>query len=295
MTGKELNDIYNTSGLTGKGFAEKLGISRATLYQLFKHPKVSSEIEETVIMSGLKKDLSLQREHVSVLTEINVPTAIKNVPKASTKLHEGKALQFYLKLEHGGIARFAKAMGFSGNSYAYMYELFNNEVISDVNWGKFRDKVGITKSMVMEKYILLHSSDAPVGKGVPVYNVDFTAGDVTQFADFQEKVIGHIDLTGFRKCIAFVKVKGNSMFPTFTAGDLVGLEPQEDFKIIDYGLPFAIVTKSGQSLIKIIRRGKDNDNLILRSNNKDYDDIDIHKDDILKLYKAHGPVRDSHY
>lgn len=131
--------------------------------------------------------------------------------------------------------------------------------------------------------------------GVPVYNVDFTAGDVTQFMDFQEKVVGYIDLNGFKKCIAFVKIKGNSMFPTFTAGDLVGLEPMTDISIIEYGQPFAIVTKSGQSLIKIIRKGKDRDNLILKSNNKEFDDIDIHKNEILRLYKAHGPIRDSHY
>lgn len=130
---------------------------------------------------------------------------------------------------------------------------------------------------------------------IPIYDVDFTAGDVTQFADFEEKIIGYIDLIGFRKCIAFVKIKGNSMFPVFTAGDLVGLEPQIDFTIIEYGQPFAIVTKSGQSLIKIIRRGKDNDSLILRSNNKEFDDIDLSKGEILRLYKAHGPVRDSHY
>lgn len=131
--------------------------------------------------------------------------------------------------------------------------------------------------------------------GVPIYDMDFTAGDVIQFTDFQEKVIGYIDLVGFKKCIAFVKVKGNSMFPTFTAGDLVGLEPQHDISIIEYGQPFGIVTKSGQSLIKIIRKGKDNDNLILRSNNKEFDDIDLKKSEILRLYKAHGPVRDSHY
>ena len=141
-----------------------------------------------------------------------------------------------------------------------------------------------------EKYIAKQKTT-----GIPVYDLDFTAGDVTQFTDFQEKVIGHIDMNGFRKCIAFVKVKGNSMFPTFTAGDIVGLEPVENFTIIEYGQPFAIVTKHNQSLIKIIRKGNDNDNLILRSNNKDFDDIDIHKKDILRLYKAHGPVRDLHY
>jgi phage repressor protein C with HTH and peptisase S24 domain len=141
-----------------------------------------------------------------------------------------------------------------------------------------------------ESYVTTRKND-----GVPVYDIDFTAGNITQFTDFQEKVIGYIDLVGFKKCIAFVKVKGNSMFPTFTAGDLVGLEPQLDISIIEYGQPYGIVTNSGQSLIKIIRRGKDNDNLILRSNNKEFDDIDVKKSEILRLYKAHGPIRDSYY
>lgn len=203
MNGLELNKIYSTSGLTGVQFAEKIGISRALLYNIFKQNTVDSEIIEKLNASGL----------------------------------------------------------------------YRQNAVNEPN----------------ESYIVKQK------KGIPIYDLDFTAGDVTQFNDFQEKIIGHIDLNGFRKCVAFVKVKGNSMFPAFTAGDLVGLEPVENFSIIEYGQPFAIVTKYNQSLIKIIRKGKDNDNLILRSNNKEFDDIDIHKKDILRLYKAHGPVRDSHY
>jgi transcriptional regulator with XRE-family HTH domain len=132
-------------------------------------------------------------------------------------------------------------------------------------------------------------------KGVPVYDIDFTAGNVTKFEEFQERIIGHVDLNGFRKCVAFVKVKGNSMFPTFTGGDIVGLEPMEDISIIEYGQPFGVVTKSGQNMIKFIRKGSDEDNIILRSSSKDHDDIPIHKDQILKLFKAHGPIRNTFY
>lgn len=129
--------------------------------------------------------------------------------------------------------------------------------------------------------------------GVPVSNKDFTAGDVTQFDDEREKVIGYVDLEGFRKCIWIVRVKGTSMKPDFMTGDFVGLEPVEDRKIIQYGQPYAITTKDGQKMIKIIRKGKDNEHLILRSKNREeHDDIDIHKDDIGKLFKVHGPIRD---
>lgn len=129
-------------------------------------------------------------------------------------------------------------------------------------------------------------------KGVPVYNVDFTAGDLTQFTDEPQRIVGYIDLNGFRRCIGFVQIKGSSMYPDFIAGDIVGVEPIKDFKIIEYGQPFGVVTKTDQRLIKIIRKGKDDDHLILRSANKEYDDISIHRNDIDKLFKVHGPVRD---
>lgn len=130
-------------------------------------------------------------------------------------------------------------------------------------------------------------------KGVPVYDVDFTAGNLTQLQDMGERIVGFIDFSGYRKCVAFVRVKGNSMFPMFTAGDIIGLEPQFDTTTIEYGQPFGIVTKSGENLLKFIRKGKDNDHLILRSNNKEYDDIDLHKNQIERLYKARGPIRDT--
>lgn len=129
-------------------------------------------------------------------------------------------------------------------------------------------------------------------RGVPVFNGEFTGGDVTLFQDDQAEVIGYVDLEGFRMCKGFVRIRGNSMYPTFTAGDFVGLEPDEDLSIIEYGMPYGIVTKTNKRLLKIIRKGKDDEHLILRSVNPDFDDINIHKDKILKLFRVHGPVRD---
>lgn len=129
-------------------------------------------------------------------------------------------------------------------------------------------------------------------KGIPIFNKDFTAGDITQFADEPQRVVGHIDLNGFRQCVGFVPVKGSSMYPDFVAGDLIGLEPIGDFSIVEFGQPFAIVTKNNQRMIKIIRKGKDDENLVLRSTNKEFDDINIHRSKIQALFKVHGPVRD---
>ncbi|MES2592356.1 MAG: S24 family peptidase [Bacteroidota bacterium] len=160
------------------------------------------------------------------------------------------------------------------------------------------------KSLIKEKYLQKASeilnvatnvftpTESETKRGVPVYNVDFTASDVTQFDDESEKVVGYVDLDGFRRCKFIVRVKGSSMEPDFKSGDFIGLEPVDDFSIIEFGQPYAITTKSKQKLVKQIRKGIDSDNLILRSKNPEFDDIDIHKKQIDKLFKVHGPIRD---
>jgi hypothetical protein len=127
---------------------------------------------------------------------------------------------------------------------------------------------------------------------VPVLDADFTASDITQIDDDSPKIIGYVDLEGFRKCKWIVRVKGSSMMPKFVAGDFIGLEPELDFRLIEYGQPYAITTNCNKKLVKIIRKGKDDDHLILRSVNIEYDDINIHRSDIKQLYRVHGPIRD---
>lgn len=189
---------------------------------------------------------------------------------------KGKELQLLIK--NSGI-KIADLASLSGIPEPTIYSLYKKKEIED-HYIKKMQKAGVELQKTINK------------SGVPVYNADFTAGDLTQFSDEPNRIIGHIDLNGFRKCIAFVTVKGSSMYPEFTAGDLIGIEPIMDFSIIEFGQPFAIETKNGQRMIKIIRKGKDENNLILRSINKEYDDINVHRDKISKLYKVHGPVRD---
>lgn len=51
------------------------------------------------------------------------------------------------------------------------------------------------------------------------------------------------------------------------------------------------VLNTNQRMIKSIRKGKDN-HLVLRSENPNYDDIELHRTKIRKLYMVKGPIRD---
>lgn len=185
-----------------------------------------------------------------------------------------------------------------GISRGTLYNIISNKGnLDEGTLHKIANACTVTyKWLIGEEEKVTYVGESPPGKkykkGVPVYNADFTASDITQFEDEREKVIGYVDLEGFRKCKFIVRVKGPSMEPDFKTGDFIGLEELSDFKIIEYGQPYAITTKNKQKLFKIIRRGKDNDHLILRSISPEHDDIDIHRSDILKLFKVRGPIRD---
>lgn len=128
---------------------------------------------------------------------------------------------------------------------------------------------------------------------VPVYDVDATAGGGMDFStQLPETVKGYISLPNFRNCIAFIMVRGDSMYPKFKAGDLIGLEPVQDLDIIQWGHAYVVVTHDNQRMLKYIRKGKDDNHLILKSESDLYDDISIPKKKLIKLFMAKGPVRD---
>ncbi len=132
-------------------------------------------------------------------------------------------------------------------------------------------------------------------EGIPVYNIDFAAGDVTTFADNREAIIGRVDLDGYNRCVAFVRVKGDSMFNRLTQGDFIGLEPHHNLDEIEFGQIYAITTKSNNRFVKQVRKHNDPSKIFLHSINKDYDDIELKIENILAIFKVRGPIRDPFY
>jgi len=129
-------------------------------------------------------------------------------------------------------------------------------------------------------------------EGIPIYNVPVTGGDMVQFDGMPELIIGKIDLPAYHECIAFLPVVGDSMYPRYKSGDLIGIIPVIDGSIIQWGNPYVIITNDEQRMLKYIRRNLTNsESVILRSENDKFDDIDMPASKIKKLYRVKGPVR----
>jgi phage repressor protein C with HTH and peptisase S24 domain len=130
-----------------------------------------------------------------------------------------------------------------------------------------------------------------IGQGRPVYNIIATAGSPELFSDEPETVIGYIDMPAFNDVLGWIRVTGDSMYPKYRAGDYIAVKEQEDKDAIAYGHAFYVITKD-QKMLKYLRRHEKKECVILRSENSKFDDMDLPKRKILKLYRVKGLLRD---
>ncbi|MBP5560411.1 MAG: LexA family transcriptional regulator [Muribaculaceae bacterium] len=120
-------------------------------------------------------------------------------------------------------------------------------------------------------------------RGTPVYDIDVTAGllpRASMFAD--EHIIGTIDLPHLSPDNRIVRVSGDSMEPVIHAGDLVAVRELSSLNTIIWGEIY-VVTLDDYRMVKYLRRHTNPSMVILRSENANYDDIDIARNEIRDL------------
>lgn len=135
------------------------------------------------------------------------------------------------------------------------------------------------------QHVNTSTSPNQAGRGVPVYNVDVTAGfGPLENLFVPERVTGYMVLpqlgdTGRERIVG---VSGNSMEPGITSGSMLAIrEVQSD--TIFWGQIYVIVLEDYR-MVKIVRKHPDPSKVILHSTNPQYDDIEISRSDIRGMY-----------
>lgn len=146
----------------------------------------------------------------------------------------------------------------------------------DVPFGKSEPHQNIT--------VGAHRESTPK-RGVPIFDIDVTAG----FGPLEQqltsdRISGYIDLPGVlnpaNECM--VRVSGNSMEPTIPNGSYIAVREVATDTII-WGKTYVIVMEELR-MVKTVRRHENPEMVILHSHNPEYDDMEIRRDEILKLY-----------
>ncbi len=128
-------------------------------------------------------------------------------------------------------------------------------------------------------------------RGVPVYDIDVTAGFGELSMMFtHERQTGIIDLPqlGTSEGVRIVRVSGDSMEPTISNGGYIALREVQS-KTIFWGQIYVVILEDYR-MVKIVRRHKDPDKVILHSVNPAYDDIEIPRSEIIGLYLVEGII-----
>ncbi len=201
----------------------------------------------------------------------------------SQTIHEGEALRSKLKASPVSMNEIADILGMTRQNLSY--HLRKEQLDAD-----FRRL--IKEKFEMENRLSSTIGDIRSGDGTPIYDIEATAGNLELSGHIPETIKGYINMPSFRECIAFLYVRGDSMYPKLKAGDLIGVIPVDDIDIIQYGQVYLVITKDNQRMVKYVRKGKDNSMLVLRSENEKYDDIEVKRSKLEKLYMVKGPIRD---
>lgn len=125
----------------------------------------------------------------------------------------------------------------------------------------------------------------PVNRGVPVYDIDVTAGFGPLERIFTaDRITGYIDLPQLTNASEerIVRVSGNSMEPMIANGSYVAIR-QVQSDTIFWGQAYVVILEDYR-MVKIIRKHRDSSMVILHSENPNYDDLEIKRSDIIGMY-----------
>lgn len=127
--------------------------------------------------------------------------------------------------------------------------------------------------------------------GAKVYGLDVTAGNLARDRMFTEDlVIGSIDVPFINPDCSIVKVSGDSMKPVINNGDMIAIREIKNPQLIFWGQIYVILLEDYR-MVKYIRKHDNPDRVILRSENKEYDDIEIEKKEICDLFIVENIIR----
>ncbi len=208
-------------------------------------------------------------------------------------------------------------LGFTKNEFAKKLGYNRSQVIYDIIKGKskpsydfffrfkntgFSEKINTDWLITGEGEMLRSGADerpasmvpAPEGKGIPFVDTTAIAGFGNHAFAIDQKDIKeyyHIPAWKNNRVDFIIEVYGDSMEPEIKAGDIVGATILRESNFIQYGKPHIIATREQGILVKRIFPGTTENTLLMRSDNKDYKDFEVPKDDITGIALIVGLIR----
>ena len=180
-----------------------------------------------------------------------------------------------------------------------VYELSQKTGISQSTFSKILNdsvkKPNIKNAEILEKYFLdktfngvelIKTEKEPTGFYYP--DVSAAAGMDKEIVNDELKRIP-INLPNWEKGIDFINVYGDSMYPKYCSGEIIGIKEVE-LQYVNYGFAYVVILKDGQVMLKFIKKGIDSEHIVLESENTFYECKEYHVDQIKKVFIIKGVI-----
>lgn len=132
-------------------------------------------------------------------------------------------------------------------------------------------------------------------KGIPLLPFDAFAGngDDTVGGVGMESIEERYEIPLFdgMKVDFMMTVRGSSMYPKYSSGDVVACRQIQDLIFIQWNKVYVIDSKSQGILMKRLKKGEGEDCIICKSDNKDYDSFEVPMDDVRNIALVVGVIR----
>lgn len=128
--------------------------------------------------------------------------------------------------------------------------------------------------------------------GKPFYDVDFALGFNEMYNDTPNVPSRFISVPGYEKADFWCRTSGDSMKPFISNGDIIALKEVQDWQLfLPMNEVYAIMTKNDLRTVKVVRRGSDDMHFTLHAYNDEYEDQEISKAAITKVFKVLGALK----
>lgn len=149
------------------------------------------------------------------------------------------------------------------------------------------DKDSLNRSIDKAFTQCAHGDDAK-----PFYDVDFVLGFSEMYNDSPNVPTKYISVPGYEKTDFWCRTSGDSMKPLISNGDIIALKQILDWnEFLPMNEVYAIMTTNDLRTVKIIRKGSDDEHFTLHAINEEYEDQEIKKSAITKVFKVLGSLK----
>lgn len=136
------------------------------------------------------------------------------------------------------------------------------------------------------------SQKAFIIDGNPFYDVDFALGYNEMYNDTPNIPVRYISIPGYEKADFWCRASGDSMKPIISNGDIIAMKEVVDWQsFLPMNEVYAIMTTNDLRTVKVVRKGSDDMHFTLHAYNEEFEDQEILKTSITKVFKVLGSLK----